>query len=308
MNTEEPKAGEIEAVTNSNLPGVRRLVILGHSGFVGARLFQYFTQRYRDLEVTGLSSHELDLERAANATRLARYMDKDTVVVMCSGIKSNFGSNLENYGRNIAMAQTLSMALQDAPMPRVIFFSSIAVYGVDKHDINITEATPIIGDTYYGLSKSHSEGLLQLACHRCPAELTILRTPTIYGPDEKIIAATPSGFLTTVLKGDQVSVWGDGSELREFLYIDDLLRIVDTLLRSKSAGVLNVASGQGRSYQESLDIISGLLNREVSVHRRERTKTKVDKVYDISRLRQLIPDVRFTSLEKGLQQIAEARN
>ncbi len=287
-----------------NSPSVRRLVILGHTGFVGRRLHEYFAQQYPGLEVVGLSSREVDLTQAETAARLAEYFDADTAVIMCSGIKSNYGSNLETYGRNLAMAQNVCSVLSKHPVRRFVFFSSIAVYGVDKHDSAITEETPVELDTHYGLAKYHSEGLLSLEFERMQASsLAIIRTPTIYGPNEKIIAPTPSGFLTTYLDGGEVSVWGDGSELREFLFIEDLVRVLDRLVAGNFSGVLNVSAGQGRSYQEALDIIAGLLNRELVVHRKERSKPKVDKVYDTALLKRLFPDLRFTPLEEGLRQM-----
>lgn len=294
---------------NTSFPAVRRVVVLGHTGFVGRRLREYFQERYPSLEVAGFSSSEIDLMQPDHAARLGDHLDVATAVIMCSGIKSNYGSNLETYGRNLAMAQNVSSVLSKHPVQRFVFFSSIAVYGVDKHDVDITEQTPITPDTHYGLAKYHSEGLFSLEFERLKASsLVILRTPTIYGSNEKIIAPTPSGFLTTYLNGGQVSIWGDGSELREFLFIEDLVRVLDHLLQGSFSGVLNVSSGHPRSYQDALDIIARLLNRELVVNRRERTKPKVDKVYKTTLLRSLLPGFQFTPLEEGLQRIVASRS
>jgi UDP-glucose 4-epimerase len=287
----------------------RRLVILGHTGFVGRRVQEYFAQRYPGLEVVGLSSQEIDLTKPDQAARLAEHLDADTDVIMCSGIKSNYGSNLETYGRNLAMAQNVCGVLSKNSVRRFVFFSSIAVYGVDKHDVDITEQTPVMPDTHYGLAKYHSEGLFSLEFDQMKqSSLVIVRTPTIYGPNEKIIAPTPSGFLTTYLDGGQVNVWGDGSELREFLFIEDLVRLLDELLQGSFSGVLNVSSGHGRSYQDAIDVIARLLNRDLVVNRRQRTKPKVDKVYNTALLQRLLPGFRFTPLEEGLTHMIASRS
>lgn len=288
---------------NSNV-GMERLVVLGHTGFVGGRLVEHFGQRYPGLEVIGLSSREIDLTQTEAATQLREFLGPNTGVIMCSGIKSNFGSNLETYGRNLSMARNVCHAISETKIRRFLFFSSIAVYGVDRHDVGITEETPIVADTFYGLAKHHSEELLSLTFEQMEeSDLIILRTPTVYGPNEKIIAPTPSGFLTTFMDDGQVSVWGDGGELREFLFVDDLLQVVDGLFNERYSGILNVSSGSGQSYQDALDIICGLLGKTLPVIRRERTKEKVDKVYNTALLQQLLPDLRFTSLADGLQKI-----
>ncbi len=298
----------IRKMENTSLPDIKRLVVLGHSGYVGQRVKSYFQDRYRTIDIVGISSRDIDLTQMDQSMRLSEYFDFNTAVIMCSGIKSNYGTNLETYAKNVAMAQNVCRVLAKCPVRKFIFLSSIAVYGVDKHNVNITEQTEITPDTHYGLAKYNSEILLSLEFARLKqSSLIILRPSTIYGPNEKIIAATPSGFLTTYLDGGQVTLWGDGSELREFLFIEDLIRIMDFLFQSSFTGVLNVGSGCGHSYQEALEIISRLLDKKLTVnHHEQRSKPKIDKIYNIELLRSLIPQFYFTPLDKGLQNILES--
>lgn len=292
---------------NNSFPDIRRLVVLGHSGFVGQRVMSYFQDRCPHIDIVGISSRDVDLTQIDQSMRLAEYFDKITAVIMCSGIKSNYGSNLETFAQNVIMAQNLCRVLAKYPVRKFIFFSSIAVYGVEKHNVNITERTEITPDTHYGLAKYSSEVLLSLEFAKLKqGSLIILRPATIYGPNEKIIAATPSGFLTTYLNGGQITLWGDGSELREFLFIEDLIRILDFLVHSSFTGVINAGSGVGHSYHEALEMISHLLDKKLTVnHREPRSKPKIDKIYNTELLRNLIPQFSFTPLDKGLQQILE---
>jgi UDP-glucose 4-epimerase len=283
---------------------MKRLVILGNSGFVGRRLHEYFAQHSSAYKVIGLASQDIDLTDDRQCSRLAEHFDLDTTVVMCSGIKSNYGSNMDNYTRNVAMAANVCRAVAKAPVGRFVFFSSIAVYGVDTNNTKISERTEVVPDTHYGLSKYDSEVLLSLEFSKLhSSSLVILRMPTMYGPHEKIIAATPSGFLTTYLQGGEVTLFGDGSELREFVFIEDVLSVLTHLLDSEFAGVLNVGSGRAVSYRDALDIISILLDKPLTIRHRERTKPKIDKVYDVALLRTLMPDLAFTPLEEGLRRI-----
>lgn len=285
---------------------VKRILILGHTGFVGNRLLKYFKQKYPDLEIIGKSSKDIDLTNYHDALKLKDLFDTNTVVIMCSGIKSNYGDDLDCCIKNIRMAENICKVLTDYPVNKFLFFSSIAVYGVNTNNVKITEKTHIKNDTYYGLSKSVSEGLLSLHFAKSRNSLIILRTPTIYGPGEKILAPTPSGFLNTYLDGKEVTLWGDGSEIREFLYVDDLIRIIDELLNKNISGVLNIADGMNHTYKESLDLISKILNQKITIHFRERTKEKVNKAYNTSHFRSLFPDFKFTSLEDGLRFILKA--
>jgi UDP-glucose 4-epimerase len=284
-----------------------RLIILGNSGFAGSHVQHHFSTKYPNIEIKGYSSRDIDLADERQAEQLARDFDQKTAVIMCSGIKSNYGSDLSTYARNVAMAQNVCRALSRSPVCRFIFFSSIAVYGVDRHDVDISELTPIAPDTHYGLSKYDSELLLTLELKKASSSpLLILRLPTMYGPHEKLIAATPSGFLTTYLSGREVTLFGDGSELREFIYIDDVSEILDGLLNQNFTGVLNVGTGNPVSYRDALEAISRILNRKLHINHRERTKAKVDKVYNVSVLKSLMPGFQFTTLESGLRKILGA--
>lgn len=285
---------------------IKRILILGHSGFVGNRLMEFFKKKYPDLEIVGKSSREIDMVNIEETLMLENYFTLNTIVIMCSGIKSTYGNDLDTYAKNVKMAENICRVLSKHPVKRFIFFSSIAVYGVDTHNTSISEKTEVHLDTYYGLSKFVSERLLSLEFLKLKeSSLIILRTPTIYGPNEKIIAPTPSGFLMTCLEGREVTLWGDGSELREFIFIEDLARIMDLLFFSNFKGIINVSSGKAVSYKESLEIISKLLGKKLNIRSRERTKDKADKIYDISLFKSLFQNFSFTPLEKGLQAIYE---
>ena len=281
---------------------MNKFVILGHTGFVGLRLKEYLEAKHPQAKVTGISSKDIDLTNKENSRQLSNYLDMNTCVIMCSGVKSNYGNNLDTYIKNVQMVENVCRVLAEHPVKRLMFFSSIAVYGVDKHNLNITENTMVVPDTHYGLSKYDSERLLKLEFARLKnSSLALLRTSTIYGPNEKIVAPTPSGFLTTYLDGGEVTLWGDGTDLREFLFIEDLVRIVDLLIFNAFSGVINLGGGAGRSYMEAIHIIENILGKKLGVHHKARNKNQVDKLYDLALFRSLFPQFVFTPLEDGLR-------
>jgi UDP-glucose 4-epimerase len=287
---------------------IKKILVLGDTGFVGAQLKEYLKKKHPTIETIGISSKDIDLTNPHESQKLSGYFTEDTLVIMTAGIKSNYGNNIETYMKNISMAETVCKALSQKQVKKFIFFSSIAVYGVDKEDTQISENTPVLLDTHYGLSKFDTETLLRLEFSKMKnSELVIIRPPTIYGPNEKIIAPTPSGFFTTYMNGGEVTLWGDGSECREFLFINDLLQMIDLLSFSKFSGTMNLPSGKGHSYSEALEIISKILGKKIKVNNKERTKTKVNKLYDAKLFTKTFPGFKFTTLEEGLKEIMRAQ-
>ena len=286
-----------------------RYLILGHSGFVGSRIIKFFQDNYREIDVLGVSTKDIDLTNFESVFSLKNKFDLNTTLIMCSGIKSTYGNNLDTFNKNLKMAKNVCRVLKEYPVKKFIFFSSLAVYGVDIHNVKISEKTEIQSDTYYGLSKYASEQLLKITFSDFQSsQLIIIRTPTIYGPNEKIRAHTPSGFLDTYIDGEEVTLWGNGSELREFIYVEDIVKIVNLLISSDFSGVINIGTGIGYTYKEALEIISKKLNKKIVIHTKKRTKEKVDKLVDPSLLNRLFPGITFTSLEDGIEKIINTDN
>jgi len=278
-----------------------KLIILGHTGFLGKSLMSYFQGKKTFKSIIGLSSKDADLTDSTHLTRIADECGKHVTIIMCAAIKSDEGNSLETFQKNIRMAENIAYLADTCEMSKMILISSNAVYGVHMNHKIISEDTPLYPDTYYSLSKYVTEKLLQMAYEGKEKKLVILRPSTLYGPGETITPHTPSGFLNTYLNGSTVTLWGDGSELREFVFINDIVQLVAKIIESGFSGCLNIGGGKPRSYKDALDVISKILNKEIFINSKPRTTEPVDKIYDLSLIYNLFPDFQFTSLEKGLE-------
>jgi UDP-glucose 4-epimerase len=127
----------------------------------------------------------------------------------------------------------------------------------------------------------------------------VLRPALIYGPGDQG-GYGPTGFIKSALEREQIVLWGDGLEKREFIYVGDLAKIVHALTFQDYEGVLNVVSGQSYTFKDALAAVGHLVPLEQSPASRPRSKNKADHEFDNSRLRTLLPDVRFTDLSNGV--------
>ena len=293
-------------IQNRNF-GIERVLMLGSSGYIGDNLMRSFRDNITNVEVIGRSFPELDLTDYNSTKQLSDFFDLNTAVIMLSGIKKQLGDTLDIFAQNMAMVENVCRLLQEQPVKRFVYISSAEVYGEATHNTNITEETPVQPSSYYGISKYASEGLLQKVI--APQEgstLLILRPTLVYGPGEQDAFYGPSGFVRTALKGESITLWGGGNELREFLYIDDLVKSVTGLTFHEYDGVVNIVSGTSRAFKESLDIIMNLMPNPINVNSRPRTKPKVDQAYNNKKLTELLSDISFTSLERGIEQIFDS--
>lgn len=305
----KPDVAEPAANPSSESTAIRRIVILGHSGFIGTHLENFYRQRFPELEILGQSLPAMDLTAEDDAADLAKYFNDETVLVVLAGVKRQLGDNLDSFTGNVRMATNLCRVLTRHPVKRTIFFSSAAVYGEENHNTAITEETPVDPTSFYGAAKYTAESLLKNTIRsQRGCSLLILRPALIYGPGDASGGYGPSGFIKTARQGETITMWGDGTEKREFVFVDDVARIVGGLTLEECDGVLNVASGQSYTYVEILDILRAALGKEIRTTQRPRSKPKVDHGFSNSKLRRLFPELEFTSLQRGLHKTIAARN
>ena len=283
------------------LSEIRRLIILGHSGFIGSHIEKYYREQYPEVEILGRSFPALDLTSMDDVSALKLFFDMNTAVVMLSMLKKEHGDNLYNFLKNIQMVINLCKVMEERPVKSFVYFSSAAVYGEEIHNTNITEETQIQPTSYYGLAKYTNERLLYKIINPLEnSNLIILRPTVIYGHGDQPCYG-PSGFVKAVLENKNITLWGDGNELRDFVFIDDVVKIIHELMIQSYNGILNIATGKSYSFVDILNIINSLTNSKISVNSRERSKEKVDHQFCNDKLLELLPGFTFTPLIEGIQ-------
>lgn len=290
-----------------SMNGIKRIVLLGHSGFIGRHLEKAFKALYADTEVIGKSLPAIDLTKTEEVDELSEFLSPETAVIMCAALKRQFADTLEAFEHNLDMTINLCRIFSKRALKRFIFFSSAAVYGEDIHNTAITEETPIHPTSYYGMAKYSAECLYRKTFHgQNKGALAIVRPPLIYGPGDMGNTYGPTGFMAVALRCEPITLWGDGMELREFIFVEDIVRVVCDLLENDFDGVINVASAKSYTFRGVLKIVLGFIGEEIKITFIPRTKDKVDHVFDNTQFMRLMPAFRFTPLEEGIRKTFEA--
>src|SRR5262249_32023886 len=141
-------------------PEFSRIVLLGHTGYIGRRLAAALESAAPHVPVIGRSAPTLDLTRPESAAAMGQLLDPECPLGIRAAIKKQLGDTLETFEQNLAIVLNICRALASRPVRRVVFFSSAAVYGEDvEHDV-ITESTPVQPTSLYGIGKFTAERLL----------------------------------------------------------------------------------------------------------------------------------------------------
>jgi len=186
----------------------------------------------------------------------------------------------------------------------IIYFGSAAVYGEDRQQGVITEETQLRPSSYYGIAKRASEEVLLKWANQSKVENVVILRPTlVYGYGDESNAYGPTGFVYAAIKEKPVILWGDGRELRDFVYIEDIGYIVSFLLKSNISGIFNLSTGNSCSFIDILEYLKEYFPA-LKVLSRDRTKSKINQRYSIDKLLGVLPsEFAFTPINRGLEKL-----
>jgi UDP-glucose 4-epimerase len=146
-----------------------------------------------------------------------------------------------------------------------IFFSSAGtVYG--KQDGAATKETATCNpENMYGWSKLHAEQLIQQFALRIPLSAAILRISNVYGIGSRL--HDQQGIIPLIIKAalsnSIISIWGDGSAQKDYLYVSDLMEVIDLIIEHRITGVFNVCYGQSYSLRDIIRMVESFTNKKV---------------------------------------------
>jgi len=283
-----------------------KVVILSNTGFIGKALYTYLQQNTTS-EICGYSSSSINLLSPDSLKALDDVVDENTALILMAAITRDREDTLNSFYANVAMLTNIARFLENHRINKCVYISTVSVYGDAVNQLPVTEATPVAPASYYGVAKYAGEVVLQNVANSAGVPLVILRLPGVYGPgDTHLDWYGPGGFIRSILEKKSLQLYGEGKELRDRMYIGDLVRLIHHLTYGDAYGIYNLATGQSHSYIEIADCLREIIPYDFDVIHIPRTRPTVDWKFDIAKLSRAVPDFCFTELKQGLQETYEA--
>lgn len=273
-------------------------IILGHSGFIGNAVLEELNNNH--IHTMGISSSDIDLQQPSSIGNLSKIFTADSTLIFSAAVIRQKGETLKILQDNIQITSHVATAIENQPINKCVYLSTADVYGFPTYPI--TESTPINPQTYYATAKYCSESILQIACRKINIPLLILRYSGIFGPGQKQPRYGPNSFIDTGLKDKTISLWGDGMERRDMVYIKDLANIIVQFSQNDIEGIYNIATGKSHSFLEITEQLKTILPNKFKILSRPRTGIKFDQTFNTTKLQTTLPNLNFSPLDQALHE------
>lgn len=274
-----------------------KIVILGHTGFVGRHLYNKLRNKSM-FEVYGFSSKEVDLLNLGACQKLADICDGKTTVIMVAAITRSRGDDLSALNNNVKMILNLANFLSRRKIKHLIYTSSIAVYG-NKSKTSITETSPINPDSFYSSAKACGELILKRICEKSGIALTTLRMGKIYGKGDT--TSPISIFSQNIVSGKPIEIFGDGSHQLYCVHKNDLFSVVKRVVLEEIKGDYNVTPSNGIAMLELTELLFKLSGKTVEVKFKKAISSPILLTFNISKIRSAFGEFPFINLDEGLK-------
>ncbi len=299
-----------------------KVVLTGGAGFIGAHVARAYLSAGHQVAVIddlsrgradrlpeGVSLHRVDI-RDREALAAALEFEQPEVVnhhaalvnVRESASRPAWYAEVNLEGTRNVVAAAVACGAR-----KLIFASSGgAVYG-EPRAIPIPEDHPLKPLSPYGRSKADAERAVEAGAGDLAR--VILRYGNVYGPGQepRFGNGAVAIFADHLLDGGGIDLFGDGRQLRDYVYVDDVARANLLATELAVSGVFNIGSGKGRTLLELIDRLSAVLGREPQLHLQAPHTFEVwHNVLDTQRAEQVLGWQAQVGFDAGLQRTLES--
>ena len=300
----------------------RHVLVTGGAGFIGSHLVEalvargdrvrvldsfdpYYDPAVKRRNIAAVQDHvellEGDLRDLELVSQAVQGVDCVVHLAARAGVRASLERPVSYMQVNVAGTQGLLEAMHKAGVNHLVAASSSSVYG-SRSQGPFRESDALgVPASPYAASKHAMELICRTWQQHFDLQLTMLRFFTVYGPRQRPDMAI-HGFARKILAGEPITMYGDGSTLRDYTFIGDIVKgLLASVDRPLPCAVLNLGNTNPVRLDALIRSLGTALDREVKVERTGIQPGDVPLTWaDVSLASQLLGYRPTTTLEQGL--------
>ncbi|WP_426484148.1 NAD-dependent epimerase/dehydratase family protein [Flavobacterium sp. 2] len=292
------------------------VLVIGGNGFIGSHLIDALIQNNHSVRVFDHGHEKFRSPNPKIDYRIGDIKDGnylyeamlniDVVFHLASGsVPSSSNLNIEmDITKNVFPTILILDNMVKLGIKKIVYFSSGgAVYG-EVDDLPIKETNVLEPISSYGITKVTIENYIKLYNRNHSIEYLIIRPSNPYGPRQGHFLAQGviSTFLRKIKANESLSIFGNGENKKDYIFVDDLVHYVYDLFVKSKEGIYNVGSGNGTSINEIVNVIEEVTSKTCKIEYAESKKYDVkDFTLDISKVKDAIEKDFNTDIKNGIE-------
>ena len=247
----------------------KNILVTGANGMIGKELIRILKEEYKPRYITDA---DLPLHDLRNRDDCKLLCDGQDIVFHLAGIKGSPQRCMEAPASfSVPMIQfnaNMVEAAHDANVDWFLYTSSVGVYHPAEVFVedDVWKTFPSENDWYAGWAKRIGEMNVQAYMKQYDwNNCSIVRPANVYGPNDNFgqwSMVVPS-LIKKAMENDVLSVWGDGSPIRDLIYAEDVARGMIHMVENEVTEPVNLGSGTGVTIRDIADIISGYFEIDI---------------------------------------------
>ena len=305
---------------------INNILLLGAAGFIGTNVSIDLARctnnnisvvdrnrdnlcRMDDLGFLNIKTLQLDLTEDTDYEALVSGQDVVYHLMSTTAPTTSNKHISEELKRNVILSVNLFEACVHQGVKKVVFLSSGGtVYGKES-ECPLDEEAPTNPISSYGIQKITIEKLLYLYNYMYGLDYRIIRLSNPYGPYQipNGVLGAVTTFIYKALRKEEIEVYGDGSVVRDFIYIDDAVRGIQMIVNGNDRHhTFNLGCGYGTSINQVLEAIQNTLDLKLKVKYTDPRKVDVPANYlDIHRYETAYGTLNPIALNDGIKKTAD---
>lgn len=302
----------------------KRILVTGAAGFIGSNLSRsllqsgrykvigldnfddFYSREQKEKNLAPFISHE-DFQFAEadirNIDQLLALGDIDVIVHLAAkaGVRPSIQNPILYQEVNVAGTQNLLEFARQRNIRQFVFASSSSVYGINEN-VPWNEEEKLIPISPYASTKLSCEMLGHVYSHLYGIRFLALRFFTVYGPAQRPDLAIHK-FFNSILKGQPIPVFGDGSTSRDYTFVNDTIRGIEAAINYEQSQfeIINLGNHQTITLSELILAIEQICGKKAIIDRQPEQPGDVPQTYaDITKAQKLLNYHPSTKLETGL--------
>ncbi len=291
----------------------RKIIITGGCGFIGSNLAQYLLKKKYEIIIiddmsVGSAKNIIHFRKKVKLIKInvnkinkIKKINGNIFALIHLAAKAEILISKENenkyYDDNVNSVMQVLNFSQRNKIKRIIFASSASIYG-DTKNFKVNENFKLKPGHFYAFTKYIGEKMIRSYCNINSIKYTIMRFFNIYGPGSTAVIGR---FIAQKIQKKKLTIYGNGNQKRDFLYVEDLCEAIHLSLKKKISEnkIYNLGSGKAKSINEIKNIIS----KKNFVNLVKRNDDIEVSISDNKRIKKELKWKNKTNLEKGINSI-----